>query len=54
MNSRVLLLDDDRALCETLEAGLVRRELAVTWRTSADEALALLDQGDFDTTSRRG
>jgi two-component system, NtrC family, response regulator AtoC len=48
MTSRVLIVDDDQALCETLEAGLVRRDLAVTWRTSADLALALLDQGDFD------
>jgi two-component system response regulator AtoC len=48
MTSRVLIVDDDQALCETLEAGLVRRELAVTWRTSGDEGLALLDRGDFD------
>jgi two-component system response regulator AtoC len=44
----VLLVDDDRALCETLEAGLVRRDLSVTWCTSGDEALSLLDQGDFE------
>jgi DNA-binding NtrC family response regulator len=48
MTNRVLIVDDDQALCETLEAGLVRRELAVTWRTSGDDGLALLDQGDFD------
>src|SRR5271156_2227812 len=48
MTSRVLIVDDDQALCETLEAGLLRRDLAVTWRTSTDLALALLDQGDFD------
>jgi two-component system response regulator HydG len=48
MTNRVLLVDDDRALCETLEAGLVRRELAVTWCTSGDEALARIDEGDFD------
>src|SRR5580698_1253317 len=48
MTNRVLLVDDDRALCETLEAGLVRRDLSVTWCTSGDEALSLLDQGDFD------
>jgi two-component system, NtrC family, response regulator AtoC len=48
MTNRVLIVDDDQALCETLEAGLLRRDLAVTWRTSADEALALLDHGDFD------
>src|SRR5580698_606952 len=48
MTNRVLLVDDDRALCETLEAGLVRRDLSVTWCTSGDEALSLLDQGDFE------
>jgi two-component system response regulator AtoC len=48
MTNRVLIVDDDQALCETLEAGLVRRELQVTWRTSGDLALALLDEGDFD------
>ena len=48
MNHRVLLVDDDQPLCETLEAGLARRDLAVAWRTSATEALALLDQSDFD------
>jgi two-component system, NtrC family, response regulator AtoC len=48
MTNRVLLVDDDRALCETLEAGLVRRDLPVTWCTSGDEALSLLDQGDFE------
>jgi two-component system response regulator HydG len=46
--SRVLIVDDDQALCETLAAGLARRELAVTWRTSGDLALALLDEEDFD------
>jgi DNA-binding NtrC family response regulator len=44
---RVLLVDDDEALCQTLEAGLVRREFDVSWRTSADAALALLDTEDF-------
>jgi DNA-binding NtrC family response regulator len=46
--ARVLLVDDDEALCQTLEAGLVRREFAVVWRTSGDAALALLDVEDFD------
>src|ERR1019366_499484 len=48
MTNRVLLVGEDQALCETLEAGLVRRDLPVTWRTSANEALGLLDHGDFD------
>jgi two-component system, NtrC family, response regulator AtoC len=48
MTARVLIVDDDRALCETLEAGLVRRDFNVTFRTSGDEALALLDEAEFD------
>lgn len=47
---RVLLVNDDRALCEALEIGLRGRGLAVTWRTTADEALLLLESEDFDVT----
>jgi two-component system response regulator HydG len=49
MTARVLFVDDDEPLCETLEAALARRDFSVSWRTSGDEALALMDQGDgFD------
>jgi two-component system response regulator HydG len=49
MAESVLLVDDDPSLCETLEAALLRRDFSVAWRTSADEALALMDErGDFD------
>jgi two-component system response regulator AtoC len=48
MTTRVLIVDDDQALCETLEAGLVRRDFEVSWRTSGDAALGLLDTGDFE------
>jgi DNA-binding NtrC family response regulator len=48
VSERVLIVDDDRSLCETLEAGLTRRGLAVAWRTSADEALLALSTEDFD------
>ena len=43
MTDRVLVVDDDRALCETLD-GRARARAASrsTWRTSADEALAAL------------
>jgi len=46
--ARVLLVDDDRTLCETLDAGLLGRGFRVTWRTSADEALPLATTEDFD------
>jgi DNA-binding NtrC family response regulator len=48
MTDRVLLVDDDRSLCETLAAGLGRRGFEITWRTSAAEALAELAAQDFD------
>ncbi len=48
MTARVLLVDDDRALCETLAAGLGRRGFEVCWRTSAEEALAAAAAEDFD------
>jgi two-component system response regulator HydG len=48
MTGRVLLVDDDQALCEALEVGLRGRGFTVTWRTSADDALVLLESEDFD------
>jgi two-component system response regulator HydG len=46
--ARVLLVDDDRMLCETLADGLGHRGFQVTWRTSGDDALAWLDVEDVD------
>jgi DNA-binding NtrC family response regulator len=48
MTERVLVVDDDRSLCETLAAGLGRRGFDVAWRTSAAEALAEVAAHDFD------
>jgi len=48
MSARVLLVDDDRSLCEWVESALTKRGLTVTWRNSADEGFALLDAEDFD------
>src|SRR5262245_26454714 len=47
-SARILLVDDDRDLCQWLESALSRRGFAVAWRTSADEALALCAEQDFD------
>jgi two-component system response regulator HydG len=44
----VLLVDDDAALCETLEIGLRKRGLHAVGHTSAADALRALDEGDFD------
>jgi two-component system response regulator HydG len=48
MNGRVLIVDDDRSMCEMLEDSLSRRGLAVSWRTTSADALQLLDSEDFD------
>ena len=47
-SGRVLLIDDDESMCETLALCLVRRGFAVRWRTSALDALALLHDEEFD------
>jgi two-component system response regulator HydG len=46
--ARVLLVDDDKALCDTLSVGLSKRGFAAEARLSADEALEALGSGDFD------
>src|SRR4051812_480753 len=48
MTGRVLLVDDDRPLCETLAFGLGRRGFDVAFRTAPEEALAAASAGDFD------
>ena len=45
---RVLVIDDDQSMCETLSSALARRNFSVVWSTVGREALALLDHGDFD------
>ena len=45
---RVLVVDDDRAMCEMLATGLSRRGFAVAFRTGGAEAIALLRAEDFD------
>ncbi len=42
MTGRVLVVDDDRSMCETLAAALTPRGFEVTWRTAPAEALAAL------------
>jgi len=48
MKARVLLIDDDPSMLEVMAARLTRREFLVTTLTSADEAVRLLAQQDFD------
>ena len=47
MDRRILIIDDDRNMCEVLEAELGRREFSVTCMTAPQEALALFEQEDF-------
>ncbi|MBX7084010.1 MAG: response regulator [Nannocystaceae bacterium] len=44
---RVLLVDDERSMCEWLAPALEASGFVVRWFTSANEALAVLAQEDF-------
>ncbi len=48
MNGRILLCDDDRAMCRMLERGLGAAGHSVSWHTSADEAMSSFSAGDYD------
>jgi two-component system, NtrC family, response regulator AtoC len=45
---RVLVVDDDRGMCEMLATGLAQRGMSVVWRVSADDALRALASEPFD------
>jgi two-component system response regulator HydG len=44
----VLVVDDERDMCELLEVGLRKRGYHVTWRTDGEDAFQLLGAQDFD------
>jgi two-component system, NtrC family, response regulator AtoC len=46
--NKILVVDDDQSMCETLTAALTRRGFDVTCKTSALDGLALLDQQEYD------
>lgn len=48
MTGRVLIVDDDRSMCEALGAGLQRRGYEATWVTSAAEAMELIESTSLD------
>jgi len=48
MKGRILVVDDDRDLCEVLEARLARRGYEVTWCTGAEEALERVGSETLD------
>lgn len=47
-NGVVLVVDDDRSMCEMLAAGLAGAGLRVIWRTDGEEALVALQGEDVD------
>ncbi len=47
MQRRILIIDDDKSMCEVLESELRRREFDVASVTSAPEALGLFEREDF-------
>jgi two-component system response regulator HydG len=47
MDRRILIIDDDRSLCEVLESELRRREFEVTWFTDPHAAIATFEREDF-------
>jgi len=49
MKAHILIVDDDRAMCEMLADDLKRRGMEASWHTSAEEAFAALLQQDFDS-----
>ena len=48
MKGNVLIVDDDQAMCEMLDADLKRRGFRVTWHTLAENAFSNLKKADFD------
>src|SRR6187402_2118827 len=44
----VLVVDDDRDMCELAEAGLGQRGYTVSWCVTPQEALAAIEREDFD------
>ncbi len=47
-SGHILIVDDDRALCDALAVGLRKRGFAVEWRTSAVEAVEAHAASGFD------
>ncbi|MFN7974399.1 MAG: sigma-54 dependent transcriptional regulator [Acidobacteriota bacterium] len=45
---RILVVDDDRSMCELLDAALPRRGFVLEWRTSASDAFDLMTAEEFD------
>jgi two-component system response regulator HydG len=44
---QILVVDDDREMCEMVQAALSQRGYATTWRLTPDDALAELDAAEY-------
>ncbi|MFW6303233.1 MAG: response regulator, partial [Candidatus Sumerlaeota bacterium] len=49
MDGRILIVDDDQAMCEMLHDDLIGRGYLVQWRTSAEKAFEDFMSEPFDT-----
>ncbi len=48
MNGNILIVDDERNMCELIETDLRLRGYTSRWFTSANDAFSALKEGDFD------
>jgi len=48
MHGKVLIVDDNHAMCETIEVALRPRQFETSWRISAEEAVLALRNESFD------
>jgi DNA-binding NtrC family response regulator len=48
MKAKVLIVDDDTSMCELLAEGLAQQGYDARWKASAQEALAEVEQRNFD------
>ena len=48
MNGRILIVDDDAAMCEMVARSLSKKGFGCAWRTSGDEAVAVIASEPFD------
>lgn len=48
MKTRILVIDDDREMCELLQEGLQHDGWSVEWRTRGDDGLALIEEANID------
>ena len=48
MPNRVLIVDDDKNMCELIHADLSSRGIESEWKTSANDAISAIQQSDYD------